>query len=344
MNRCLFAAAALAVSSCSLADDVIQTHMYRNQSKLQSYRGTLVERGVLDEGEMRSEIAYSRPDKFASRVKSPDGYAGVSLVMSGDSLVLFYPQSDYAVRIDHFPVPSESERKVLFDAAYASSQNLYDAAFTKADRTAGYSTLGFKYTAKGKSTPVRVATYSTYDRFSIPLAGEIHFADNHEYAFHYETVEFDKTIDPKVFSLDVPPNAIVSRWDLAGPNVSLEDARKQSNFDLEPPQTPPPSFHLDRTVRIDGAIPAFCFIYRDGPKMFLVFESRDYGARPVSLEHGIPVAVGKAQGRLVLSPTWVSLTFSRRGVVHYVLANVPFEGVLRTAATIPDRAVATTTK
>ncbi len=57
---------------CLAFQDALLMHIQRNQDRLKSYQGVLVEKGVIPEGDLTSDSAFERPDKLMSRVKSPE--------------------------------------------------------------------------------------------------------------------------------------------------------------------------------------------------------------------------------------------------------------------------------
>jgi outer membrane lipoprotein-sorting protein len=59
---------------CRAFEDAMLAHILRNQAKIESYRGTIVERGLVPEGELRSEVAFEKPDRVLIRATGPDLY------------------------------------------------------------------------------------------------------------------------------------------------------------------------------------------------------------------------------------------------------------------------------
>ncbi len=147
-------------------------------------------------------------------------------------------------------------------------------------------------------------------------------------------MEFNPTLDESQFDLTLPPSTIVTHWDLDGPDVPLPQAKEQANFSLAVPTNPPEGYQLARTVRVDGPVPAFTFVYKKGIHYVLYTEYKDLGIRLAAAEIGVPVVAGKHQGKLVPGPLSSSYTYREAGVVTQVFANLPFEEVVKIAGRI----------
>lgn len=255
---------ALLPLGCLALQDAILTHIQRNQGRLQSYQGVLVEKGLIPEGELTSDIAFRRPGELVSRVTSPELYKGTTLLASGDSLLLYWPQVGYVIRVDHLPHLDSADYKQLVTDAYWYGVGAYDGDLGDSSHVAGHATNAVSYVAKATDNPNRKSSYQVYDKFSLPLSGEIHFAGKVDYGFRYDSIAFNQPLDDSLFSMAVPPSTIVTHWDLDGPNLTVEQAKEQANFPLVVPAALPEGYALQRLVRVDGPVPAFTFVYRKG--------------------------------------------------------------------------------
>ncbi|MHB8417256.1 MAG: LolA family protein [Myxococcales bacterium] len=317
---------------CHALENAMLAHVLRHQARLQSYRGVLVEQGLIPEGELRSEVAFARPDRVAVRVTAPDLYKGTALVYRGGSLTLYWPQVSYAVKVDGLPVPdADGERQLVADS-YQHGLDAYDVDLGWVGHTAGHPTVALKYAAKRKGSPLCRFTLDAYDKYSVFIAGDMHFAGGADYAFRYESIDFNQPLGEAVFELQLPPATIVTHWDLGGPDVPPALAREGANFPLEIPPAPPEGLLQTRIVRVAGLIPAYTVVYRDDPHYLLLTEYRDLGVRFAAAEIGLPLAAGKHQGRLLLAPLSSTYTFRENGVVYQLFGNVPFEELLAFAA------------
>ncbi len=195
-------------------------------------------------------------------------------------------------------------------------------------------TVGLEYTAKHKSAITKKGTVQVYDRFSFPLSGDMLFNKNVHYQFRFDNIVFNRDIDDHLFELDLPKSVILTRWDMSSADVSEAEMRAQASFDCRLPSKFPPGFAHERTVRVDGPIPAFTLVYRRGPQFVLVSMVKDTGLRPASEEIGIPVDVGDLHGRLLISPTLSSYTFAKNGTMVILTSNLPFDEILTIAASI----------
>ena len=314
-------------SGCRAFQDAMLSHILRNQAKLQSYRGVLVERGLVPEGDLKSDIAFARPDRVLVRALSPEIYKGSTILAADGNVTLYWPQFNYAIRVDHLPQPdAEGQRRLVTDA-YRHDLATYDVDIGDSGHASGHPTVALTYTAKRPDTLQRKSTFSVYDKFSIPVAGEMHFAGGADYAFHYDSIDFNQPVDDATFQLNLPPATLITHWDLDGPNVPPADAKAQANFPLTLPD-PPDGLLQTRVVRVDGPLPAYTVVYRSDPHYLLLTEYKDLGIRLAAAEIGVPLTVGKHQGKLLLAPLSSTYTFRENGVVYQVFGNVPFEDLL----------------
>jgi outer membrane lipoprotein-sorting protein len=336
MARALTLPLTLAVAfmplSCLAFQDAILAHIQRNQARLQSYQGVLVERGLIPEGDLTSEMTFERPDRLVTRVKSPEPYRGTTFISKDDTLLLHWPQVGYAIRIDHLPHLQPQDYKQLVTDAYWYGIHAYDGELGDNGQVAGHPTVGVRYSAKESDNPNRRSSYQVYDRYSLPLAGEIRFAGNKDYAFRYESLSINPAIEESVFDLSLPPATLVTHWDLAGPNVELDQAKARANFSLRVPAQPPAGYALERLVQVDGPVPAFTFVYRKGIHYVLLTEYKDLGLRLAAAEAGVPLPAGSHHGKLLPGPLASTFTYEEAGIRYQVFANLPFEELLKISA------------
>ena len=321
------------VASVGCADDAMLERTQRNMGKLRSLRGVLVEHGVLPSGEMRSEVRYRKPDQFISRVLSPESYAGVTIAVAHGQLVLFYPKANYAVVFDSMPATTAEGAQRLIARAYKHDQSTFRYELGGGGTVAKLPVVNLSYTAKHQGHAHVSGMVQVYDKVSLPLAGKLHFIGGAEYGYRYESVELNTDLAEADFTVALPKNVILSRWDLGSPGVPEPDMRSLANFGIATP-TLPPGFTLERIVRQEGPVPAFTTIYRSGDAWLLLSMWKDLGIAPASEDHGIPVSLPSGKGRLVVGPAISSYTFSLRGTKYVLTANLPFDELLEVARTI----------
>ncbi|HUB08211.1 MAG TPA: hypothetical protein VMB50_14480 [Myxococcales bacterium] len=345
MTRPLAFAAAAAVLllpvGCSALEDAMLAHILRNQHKLHTYQGVLVERGLVPEGELRSDVAFERPDKVLIRATSPAPYQGTTVLYDGSTLTLYWPQVGYAVKVDHLPTPDTAGERRLVEDSYRHGLALYDVDIRDMGRVADHPTVSLAYTEKRRSTtPLLFFNLSAYDKYSVFLSGDMHFAGGASYAFWYDRVAFNEPIDDATFHLDLPPSTIVTHWDLGGPDVPELQAREGSNFPLEIPAAPPRGLSRSRIVRVDGPVPAFTLVYRSDPYYLLLTEYKDLGIRLAAAEIGLPLAAGRHRGKLLIAPLSSTYTFRENGMVYQLSGNVALEDLVAFAASLAPRPAA----
>lgn len=329
--RFTIVASALLVSTASCADDFMIARTQRNTARLQSYHGVLVEKGVLDSGEMRSEISFKRPYQFISRVVSPESYAGVTLTYSGTQLTVYYPKINYAILFDNLTPPTSDDEQRLIADAYRHNVATYNYDMGDSGTVAGLPVVTLDYTAKHKGAVHPSGSVQVYDKYSFMLAGELRFANSVRYSFHFDQMMFNPVLDDRLFDAALPKNVILARWDMSSTGIPEPEMRESANFDYTLPAKLPAGFVFDRIVRQEGPVPAFTVVYRRGAQFVFLSLFRDTGLRPASEEHGIKVK----RGRLLISPTLSSYTFTTKGTMYIFTSNLPFDELLALADQIP---------
>jgi outer membrane lipoprotein-sorting protein len=299
----------------------------RNTAKLQAYRGVLTEKGVLAADEMRSELLFKRPNQFRSRVLAPESYAGVMLVYNGRQLIVYYPKVNYGILFDNLTPPTPSDEQTFIADTYRHNVATYNYDMGDAGKVAGLPTLTLDYKAKRRGAIHPSGSVQVYDKYSLPLASTLRFANGAQYSNRFDEITLNPVLDDELFASPLPKNAIVSRWDISSPGIPESEMRQQANFDYKLPSHLPAGFTLEKIVRQESPVPAFTVVYRHGTQFIYLSIFRDTGLRPVSEEHGIPVA----SGRLLVSPTLSSYTVTQRGTMYIFTTNLPFDQMLSTA-------------
>src|SRR5580658_10402508 len=123
----------------------------------------------------------------------------------------------------------------------------------------------------------------------------MHFAGGADYGFRYESIDFNQPIDDAIFHLDLPPQTIVTHWDLEGPDVPLAQAKERANFPLAIPASSPAHLAQSRIVQADGLMPAYTVVYRGDPYYVLLTEYKDLGLKLAAADLGLPVVAGRHQ-------------------------------------------------
>lgn len=326
---CTFALTLL-LSSIGCADDYMLERTQDHVMKLRSFRGQLVESGVLASGDMRSSIVFRRPNDFVSRVIAPDSYAGVTLAYTGSTMTIYYPKSHYAIVFEHLTPATPDEERELVALDYRYGHAHYRYALGGASKVARHPVVELDATPLTSDAAHPRVTTQVYDKFSFPLAGTLRWKDA-TYSYRYDDITFDAPIYDAELAVPLPPDTLIARWDMAAPSLTLDQVRAQAGFEFALPAM---KHAPDRIVRQAGPVPAFTLFYKQGPQQALISIFRDPGVRPASEDHGVPVRVGDKRGHLVVGPTVSTYTFTLRGTMYVVTANMPFDALLEMVSTI----------
>src|SRR5690606_22384873 len=137
-----------------------------------------------------------------------------------------------------------------------------------------------------------------YDKYSIPLEGTLHFRTRTSYSYKFRDLRFDVKPEADTFELPIAKSVAVIKWNLNGPSVDESEMRQRANFSVTLPKLPP-GLVLQKIVALEGPMPAYMLIYRDGPYFVTVTMQRAYGVASEYGNYDIPVPAG---GRLLIGP------------------------------------------
>lgn len=337
MKRTLLLIALLSLplgSACNLAygwQDYQLRRIVRNVSKVRSFEGTLVEKGVVPDGEVKTDVVFARPNHFAARIAEPVDWAGTTVTYDGSTLVYHYPKLRYAVRIANLSLPAGKKANKVVEYQYWKDLRHFDYRLYGSSKTAGFPTVTLWHKAKTKSTFNRKGWNKVYDRYSFPIAGEMTFRGDVTYGYEYESLRFNEEVAESTFTTDIPKGTIIAEWDLAAPAVTEAAMRREAPFEVNLPDHNELELKRTRIVRAAGPIPAFCARYDRGVHFLLVIAHASGGfAVPA---YGLPIDTGE-QGRLILGPSTASYAFVHDGTYYTLLGNLPYEEILDVAGLI----------
>lgn len=306
----------------------------RNLEKMRSFQGTLVETGVVPGEEVKTEVVFQRPHRFAARIEAPAQWAGSTVLYDGDTLSYHYPQLRYAIRIRGLELPEGDRADEVVKYRYRRNLARFDFSIRGSSRVAGHPTITMWHNAKQKGAYSVRGWNKVYDAFSFPLAGEYELKGGAEYGYRYANIAFNDAIPKGAFELEIPEGTIVAEWNLESPAVK-DDALETAGFELVLPDDNPLGLKRTRLVRAGGPFNALGARYQRGPHFVLVLAHPSMGLSVP--EYGVPVKAG-ASGRLILGPSTSSYAFVRDGTYYTLLGNAPFEEILQLAEIIHARA------
>jgi outer membrane lipoprotein-sorting protein len=316
----LFAALSLAACSPAYAwQDYQLKRIVRNWHKVESFEGTIVETGVVPDAEVKTDVVFERPNRFAVRVAEPVEWAGSTATYDGNTLVFHYPQLRWAIRFDNVALPAGEEADRLIEYQYRRDIARYDYHLSGSTKVADLATITLWHNAKAANSLNRRGWTKVYDNYSFPLAGEWRFEGETTYTYRYDRIAFNTAIDDGTFITTIPEGTLISSWDLAGPAWEEARVRKEAKFALVLPDDNALGLSRKKIVRAPGPIPAYCVRY-ERSSHFVLMTAFASGGMSVP-EYGLPLE----EGRLIIGPSISSFAFVHDGTYYSLLGNVPYE-------------------
>ena len=306
----------------------------RRMARLESYSASVAERGVLGGDEvLESEVLFRAPSSFRSTVTRPEPMKGISVSYLDNTLLWLFPQLSYAIRIRNLPLPDEEQARLLMGRAYAHYQRLYSYRFGARKWIAGLPTVTLHHSARTRKSPQASGFHRVYEKYALPLAGELRFRNGSRYHYEYQRVQLDAEVSDADLRIAVPQRFAISEWDLDTRDVPLAEAEKECRCQLSfPDSLGRDGLERMRVVRVAGPMPAHMAVYRRGPLILLVAAVPSAGS---SLpEYGIPFESAKASGRLIITPILSSVSFIRDGMTYILFGNLLFEDLFAVADSV----------
>ncbi len=330
MKRTLILAGLLTLIACSPAyawQDYQLKRIVRNLHQVNSFEGTIVEKGLLPEDEeVKTDVIYARPNRFAARIAEPLEWAGTTATYDGETLIYHYPQLRWAIRFRGLHLPEGDDADRLIEYQYRRDLAHFDYHISGSTKVAGLATLTLWHNAKARNGWNHRGFTKVYDKYSFAVAGESEFEGDVTYGYRYDRIAFNTDIDDSTFTIALPADTLISDWDLSGAAWEEERMRKEVKFPLILPDTNALGLVRRKIVRAAGPIPAYCARYERGVHFVLVTAFASNGMSVP--EYGLPIKAGQEDGRLILGPLMSSYAFVHDGTYYSLLGNLPYEELI----------------
>jgi len=314
-----------AEQALSLNDLLIQ-RTCQNISKINSYKGIVIQKGLVAHHDLKAEVLFKKPYLFLSTIIAPQELNQICVLYKESLLLYYFPTINWAIRIHHFYLPTTAQLETIISDSYKKNVNNYDYTFGASSSIANLPVIEIQHKAKtNKMFNISGKTF-IYDHYSFPLAGKLLFKGNHEYAYSYQKIDFNIDLPDQLFTVKLPDKTIVSEWDLKAPQQMLSDIKKKANFSFSLPEKNSFGLKRSRIIEQKGIVPAFAVIYEKEPYFLIVMMVRDYGLGTNDV-YGIPIQTTK-KGRLIISPLISSFSFIHNETVYTLMGNLPFEDLL----------------
>jgi hypothetical protein len=326
-------ALATVLLSMSPSADYPLMHILRNVHKVKSFEGTLVQSGLVPGADVKAQIQFREPNRFRARIDEPAAWAGTALAYDGTSLVSYYPQLRWAVRVTNLALPTGKDADRVVEYQYGRDLATFDYHIFGTSKIAGYPVITLWHTAKNDDAFDRKGWTKVYDPFSFPLAAELHFKGA-DYAYRWEAIAFNRELDEKMLEPSMPEGTFVSEWDLAAAPIDEAAMRKEAASPIVLLESNGLGLARSKIIRAPGPLTAFCVRYDRGPHFLLVIAHAQAGLSVPA--YGLPIDVGVG-GRLIPGPVTSSYAFVAEGTYYTLIGNLPIEELLAIATRMAKR-------
>jgi outer membrane lipoprotein-sorting protein len=313
-------------------DEFLIHRTCHNISKINSYTGIVIQKGIVDKQTVKAEIFFKKPSLYLSKIISPQLFKGISILYKDNLLLYYFPTLNWAIRIKNLPQTTTKQFNTIISEHYYNNINNFDFTFGKATSIANLPVITLVHKSKSDYLWNRSGKTMIYDTYSFPLAGEIHFKGDHRYEYQYLNISFNMDFTDQIFEVPLSRNTIISDWDLNASPLSLTKMRAKANFQFSEPKDYILGLKRDRIIEQNGMVPAFALLYKKDPYFIIITMIRDYGFGTNDI-YGIPIQSSK-KGRLILSSILSSFSFIHKEVIYTITGNLSFEDIIAIADTI----------
>lgn len=333
----LLVVASLSLSACTaLWAQAISHRISEDLLALKSYRGELVERGLLADpkAELKKRVLYQKPWKVRVEVTSPAEREGDLYLYDGSTLTLWWPKELFGVRVAGVPAPGDEAIRAHLEAETKHNLEHYAFHLIGETKVAGQSAARWKVIPKAKA-PFRYVHHSwMHSEHSFPLRMDFYRDGEKElwYAMEFRSLELPTQVEADAFAFEFPPNAVVFEWDWRDEAVSLEAARPAMNFTLRTLKAPP-GFRIDKSVRGRHDLPMLATRARRGASWLSLTQNRNY-AGTLSMPVGKRVRIGEAEGYLNFMGAYAVVSWTLGDTQLTLVGNLSFPQLLEVAAAV----------
>lgn len=315
--------------SGKVADDIL---------RLESYKGTIVEKGLVPgdpETQVVRELIYQKPWKIRADTTAPQAHAGETFIYDGEQVIMWWPSELFGVRIRGISIPGEDAirehiERETYNALRAYAYSLdgdYPIAGERADKWRVIPTSDEPYrfnhsvwSHKGYSFPMRIDLFDDKGDFWYGMA--------------FEDIAFDVEVPPDAFAFEFPRNAVVFEWDLRDEGISVEDAKATMNFEVMLPTQLPDGHEVRKIVPSRHCLPVIAVMMDKGATWISLTESRSLGPiAQVPLGKKVKLSSGR-EAVLNFMGTYSTLTWVQGRTQLTLIGNIAYPELIAIAGSV----------
>lgn len=328
----------LVLSLPSIWASVISQQMTEALLSVESYRGTVEQRGLLPDAPkqaVRQEVTFRKPWKLRVETLSPERYAGSLFLYDGEQLTLWWPHQLYGVRVKGLPTPPDIEIAEHVENEVQHALNHYAFARQKNGQVAGHEVARWRMLPLDSSMPFRLDhTTWNYEPYALPL--KMQFQKNGEdwYSFEYRDISFnDSEISDSNFQFEFPRNALVTHWDMRREGEDLDSISREMNFNVLQATQLPEGHTRKKAIRPEGCLPMVAIDYSRDATVLTLTQSRAY--HPDQIEpYGKPVNINGHTGWISFAGPYTILYWTQGNTLLTLISNLSFPQAIQVARSV----------
>lgn len=327
------ALAALASGCGGLYARMAGNSVANDQLSMRSFRGRTSEKHMLTggDGALVKDVWYQKLSKVRVEVVSPKELAGQLFVYDGAQVSMWWPSTQFGVRMRGVPAPQERQQHALI------SEQAYTLWRRYAMTRLGDATIAGRETTRWNAEPRDREPYRYgYDawmdrRYALPLRLELREASGRPwYEMEYESLEYDVPLSDRAFAFEFPAGATVLDWDFADEGVSREEAQRRVDF----PILAPARRDVAKVIVDTRVAPVATLVMNDGARWLTLTESRRSMAMVPPT--GKPVRVGEATGYLDFLGSYSTLSWEQGSTRLTLISNLPYDEAIAVASSVTE--------
>ncbi len=335
MTICLLVILMSSVGCKGSMDNYYISEAMDNLEKISSYEGVILEKGLMESGDIKTRVVFSRDGFLYAEVLAPKAFRGDVFLNNGSDMFIYYAASRFGIRIRGFyTVINDSAEKwrkrtrERLEKSAAENEIDWRGSVQVAKRKAYYFTID----------PLKKGDYRLAEKlwsdadYSFPLKLEMYKDNKLFYAFHFESIVYNKKQSIER-DYSFPGGTVVATWDMTSKGYSISAIKKGLNFKLKVPCSLPKRMVLKKIVRAKGVIPAACLIYCSDIHYILLSEVRDYGIIKIRPK-GIVIPSIDTTARLLLLGDISTITWKDRGVSLTLTGTLPYQEMIDIAKNV----------
>jgi len=324
----------LIISCTGIYAQIISSRIAKNFFSITSYKGTMVEKGLMPENSnsrIVSHIVYKKAWKVRSEVISPSSMKGNLFITDGVSVIMWWPKALFGIRMKGINPPNLDDVKTIIEENVRWSIDHYSFTLTGQEQIAGRSTT------KWLAVP-KINTLYPYESWmdsenDQPLQLMIKNKNDHAWYFmSYENIQFDIPVDDNEFVFDFPSNAVVFEWDYSDKHMPIQKAKELMNFTIRIPKHLPSGHKILKNIIGKHCLPMMTLIMNKGARWLSLTQNRkgsdDY------LKLGIQILLNKHKGVLNFMGPYTVITWAIEETALTLIANMPYSEAISIASSV----------